>query len=73
MSVPVMFWGVHTHYGLDLFLTIHMLWHVLFGNISYRLGPAQDVTFFYTGYNLSELQSCALVFSTHSYFIFTFK
>ena len=30
-----------------------------------RLGPAQDVPFFYTGYHLSELQSCALIFSTN--------
>ena len=41
-------------------------------NIS-GLVPAQDVTFFYTGSNLSELQSCALTFSINFYFIFIFK
>ena len=30
----------------------------------YILGPSQDVTFFYTGYYLSELQRCAFIFST---------
>ena len=38
-----------------------------------RLGPSQDVTFLYTGSHLSELQSCALIFSTNFYFIFVFK
>ena len=38
-----------------------------------RRGPAQYVNFFYTGYHLSELQSCTLIFSTHFYFIFIFK
>ena len=27
-------------------------------------GPAQDVTCFYSGYHLSELQSCTLILST---------
>ena len=39
----------------------------------YRQGPAQDVTFFYTGSHLSELQSCTLTFLTNFYFIFIFK
>ena len=38
-----------------------------------RLGPAQDIHFFYTRSNLSGLKSCALIFSTNSQFIFTFK
>ena len=38
-----------------------------------RLGSAQDITFFYMGSHLSELKSCALIFSTNFYFIFTFK
>ena len=29
--------------------------------------------FFYRGSHLSELQSCAVIFLTNSYFIFTFK
>ena len=28
----------------------------------YRRGPAQDITFFYTGSHLSELQSCTLIY-----------
>ena len=39
----------------------------------WRRGPAQDVTFFHTGYHLSELKSCTLIFSTNFYFIFVFK
>ena len=31
----------------------------------FRRGPAKDVTFFYMGSHLSELQSCALIFSTN--------
>ena len=42
-------------------------------SIEIWLGPAQDVNFFYTGFKLSELQSCALIFSANFYFIFTFK
>ena len=38
-----------------------------------RLCPAQDINFFYTGFHLSEVQSCALIFSTNFYFIFIFK
>ena len=38
-----------------------------------RLGPAQDVHFFYTRSHLSGLQSCALIFSTNFQFIFTIK
>ena len=37
--------------------TINMLWRC----------PAQYVTFFYTGYHLSKLQSCILIFSTKFY------
>ena len=38
-----------------------------------RLGPAQDVHFFYTRSYLSSLQSYALIFSANFRFIFTFK
>ena len=37
----------------------------LINPFTFGLGPAQDVTFFYTRSHLSELQSCALVFSTN--------
>ena len=48
-------------------------WFFTVYNINYRIGPAQDVTFFYMGSHLSELQSCALIFSTMFDFIFIFK
>ena len=38
-----------------------------------RLGPAQDLHFFYTRSHLSELQGCELIFSANFQFIFTFK
>ena len=38
-----------------------------------RLGPAQDVPFFYTRSHLNALQNCALIFSTNFQFILTFK
>ena len=38
-----------------------------------RLGPSQDVNFFYMGSHLSELQCCELILSTNFYFIFSFK
>ena len=38
-----------------------------------RLGPAQDVHFFYTRSYLSSLQNCAIILSTHFQSIFTFK
>ena len=36
-----------------------------------RRGQAQHVTFLYTGYHLSELQSCTLIFST-SFILFSY-
>ena len=48
------------------------LW-VVSDNYHSRIGPAPDVTFFYTLSNLSALQSCALIFSTNFHFIFSFK
>ena len=38
-----------------------------------RLGPAQDVHFFYTRSHLSALQNCALILPNNCQFIFTFK
>ena len=41
--------------------------------VNYRLVPAQDGPFFYTRSHLSELQNCALLFSTNFQFIFILK
>ena len=38
-----------------------------------RLVPSQDGPFFYSRSHLSELQNCALIFSTNFHFIFIFK
>ena len=47
---------------------ICLVWDILAHQVNYRRGPAQDVTFFYMGYHLSELKSCTLIFSTHLFF-----
>ena len=41
--------------------------------VSLRLGPNQDVHFFYTLSHLSALQRCALILSANFHFIFKFK
>ena len=48
-------------------------WYILGYNIFNGRGPAQNVTFFYTGSHYSELQSCTLIFSNNFYFLFLFK
>ena len=35
------------------------------GATNWRLDPSNDETFFYTGFHLSELQMCTLIFSTN--------
>ena len=51
------------------------LHHMTMIMIGFHVGlvPGQDITFFYMGSLLSELQSCALIFSSNFYFIFAFK
>ena len=44
-----------------------------FPYIHWRLGPAQDVQFFYTPSHMSAIQNCALIVSTNFQFIFTIK
>ena len=60
--------------GIDAKIQLFWIpWNLHLLSCLFRLVPAQDVHFFYTRSHLSELQNCALIFSTNFQFIFTFK
>ena len=66
---------IHTTLALRIWIIIaHPYWHQSHPWIcNNRLGPAQDVHFFYTCSHLSALKNCALIFSTNFQFILTYK
>ena len=63
-SLPLTILGFSNLWCSKLLHHMYMFWNLIF-LCNYRLGPAQDVHFFYTRSHLSALQSCALIFSTN--------
>ena len=60
----ILFLFIRLHLSL-LNIVIFLTLKFVLGDHPIRRGPSQDVTFFYTGYHLSEQQSCTLIFSTN--------